>query len=127
MEEKLKDEIIDKIRREHNIVIKKNDPLFAMVTANEIVLREQIKQINKIFEEQQITSEIATQNYLNQAKEILEKKLTHLLKSLHQSINKTKKEQQQQKETEDKKLLQYPLLLLIIGMITGYSLALFIL
>ena len=126
MEEEIKENIIDKIRREHNLVIKKGDPLFAMVTANEIVLQEQIKQINKIFEEQQISSEIATQNYLNQAKELLEQKLTHLLKSMHQSINKTKQKQKQE-QTEDKKLLQHPLLLLIIGMITGYSLALFIL
>lgn len=126
MNKEFQEDIIDKIRREHNLVIKKGDPLFAIVTANEMVLKEQIKQIHKIFEEQQISSEIATQNYLNQAKEILEQKLTHLLKSLHQSINKTKQEQQQQ-QIENKKLLQHPLLLLIIGMITGYSLALFIL
>ena len=126
MNKEFKEEIIDKIRRDHNLVIKKGDPLFAIVTANEMVLQEQIKQINKIFEEQQISSEITTQNYLNQAKELLEQKLTHLLKSLHQSINKTKQEQKQQ-QIENKKLLQHPLLLLIIGMITGYSLALFIL
>lgn len=74
MNKEFKEDIIDKIRREHNLVIKKGDPLFAIVTANEMVLQEQIKQIHKIFEEQQISSEIATQNYLNQAKEIL----THL-------------------------------------------------
>ena len=43
MNKELKEDIIDKIRREHHLNIKIDDPLFAMVTANEIVLQEQIK------------------------------------------------------------------------------------
>lgn len=124
MSDELKEQIIEKVRREHNLTIKKDDPLFAIVTANQIAMEEYITALDKIKEDQQIEIKITTENYLNKAKGLLEEKLSHLLKELHNEINtNTKKEQTAPKNS----YLKHPILLITIGMILGYTIALLLL
>ena len=82
MRDKIKEKIIEQVRRDHNITIRKDDPLFAIVTANQIAMEEYLTRLNKITEEQQLEIQITTENYLNKAKEILEERLSYILKEL---------------------------------------------
>ncbi len=122
-----KEEILETIRKKHGIVIDKNDPLFALVTANEIMLERQIKQQNKYFNEQLVEIEIVTNKYLTQSKELLEKKLTLALKEAKEKLQENN--QQHKKETKENKenSIIRPILLIITGIIIGYTTALLIL
>ena len=124
MRDKIKEKIIEQVRRDHNITIRKDDPLFAIVTANQIAMEEYLTRLNKITEEQQLEIQITTENYLNKAKEILEERLSYILKELH---NKLKTNTQQEQITPKKSYLKNPILILIVGMIIGYTLALLLL
>ena len=121
MNNELKESIIDKVRREHNLSIKKDDPLFSIVTANQIAMEEYLTRLNKIIEDQQVEIQITTENYLNKAKGLLEEKLSYMLKELH---NEIKIPTQQEQITPKNSYLKHPILLVTIGIIIGYTIAL---
>ena len=127
MKEKEKNQILEAIRKRHGIAIDINDPLFAIVTANEIMLERQIKQQNKHFSEQLIEMETITQRYLTQSKELLEKKLTLALKEAKE------KQQENNQQTEEKtkenraNSIIRPILFILTGIVIGYTTALLIL
>lgn len=122
-----KEKIIQTIRKKHGIAIDINDPLFAIVTANEIMLERQLKQQNKYFTEQLIEMEIVTNKYLTQSKELIEKKLTLALKEANEKLQVNN--QQKKKEIKEDKAnsIMKPILFIITGIIIGYTIALLIL
>ena len=122
-----KEKIIQTIRKKHGIAIDINDPLFAIVTANEIMLERQLKQQNKHFTEQLIEIEIVTNKYLTQSKELIEKKLTLALKEANEKLQVNN--QQKKKEIKEDKAnsIINPILFIITGIIIGYTIALLIL
>jgi len=122
-----KEKIIQTIRKKHGIAIDINDPLFAIVTANEIMLERQLKQQNKHFTEQLIEIEIVTNKYLTQSKELIEKKLTLALKEANEKLQVNN--QQNKKEIKEDKAnsIINPILFIITGIIIGYTTALLIL
>jgi len=122
-----KEKIIQTIRKKHGIAIDINDPLFAIVTANEIMLERQLKQQNKHFTEQLIEIEIVTNKYLTQSKELIEKKLTLALKEANEKLQVNN--QQKKKEIKEDKAnsIMKPILFIITGIIIGYTIALLIL
>ena len=124
MEEKLKDKIINTIRKEHGITLGKRDPIFAIITANDLILEEQLKQLHNIFELQLIEMEQVTKNYLESGKELLEKKLTL---ALHEAKKSLEVPQQQPQKQEEKSTLAKSIITLVIGFILGYGLSLFLL
>jgi predicted N-formylglutamate amidohydrolase len=124
MDQELKERVINSIRKEHGITVDKNDPMFAIVTANDMVLQEQRKQLNNIVEHQLIEMEQVTNNYLKNAKELLEKRLTVALKEAKKELEKPQKIEN---ITETKTAMQTIIITLIIGFILGYALSLFIL
>ena len=126
-QEEEKEKILETIRRKHGIAIDKNDPLFAMITANEIILERQLKQQNNIFTEQLIEMEIFTNKYSTQSKDILEKQLTHILKEAKKEFNNNNPQNKDiTKESRVNSIIQ-PVLFIITGIIIGYSTALLIL
>ena len=122
-----KEKILQTIRKKHGITIDINDPLFAIVTANEIMLERQLKQQNKHFTEQLIEIEIVTNKYLTQSKELIEKKLTLALKEANEKLQVNN--QQKKKEIKEDKAnsIMKPILFIITGIIIGYTIALLIL
>ena len=122
-----KEKIIQTIRKKHGIAIDINDPLFAIVTANEIMLERQLKQQNKYLTEQLIEMEIVTNKYLTQSKELIEKKLTLALKEANEKLQVNN--QQKKKEIKEDKAnsIMKPILFIITGIIIGYTIALLIL
>jgi len=126
MKEEEKENILETIRREHRIAIDKNDPLFAMLTANEIILERQLKHQNSIFAEQLIEMELLTNKYNTQSKEILEKQLTHIIKEAKREFKDTPQNKEITKESRVKSII-YPILFIVTGIIIGYSTALLIL
>ena len=124
MDENLKDNIINTVRKEHGITLGRRDPIFAIITANDLILEEQLKQLNNIFELQLIEMEQMTKNYLENGKELLEKKLTL---ALHEAKKSLETPQQPTLKQEEKNILTNPLITTIIGFILGYGLSLFLL
>lgn len=124
MEEELKDKIINTVRKEHGITLGRRDPIFAIITANDLILEEQLKQLNNIFELQLIEMEQMTKNYLENGKELLEKKLTL---ALHEAKKSLETPQQLTLKQEEKNILTNPLITTVIGFILGYGLSLFLL
>jgi len=124
MEEELKDKIINTVRKEHGITLGRRDPIFAIITANDLILEEQLKQLNNIFELQLIEMEQMTKNYLENGKELLEKKLTLALHEAKKSLNTP---QRPTAKKEEKNILTNPLITTVIGFILGYGLSLFLL
>ena len=124
MEEELKDKIINTVRKEHGITLGRRDPIFAIITANDLILEEQLKQLNNIFELQLIEMEQMTKNYLENGKELLEKKLTL---ALHEAKKSLETSQQPRSKQEEKNILTNPIITIVIGFILGYGLSLFLL
>jgi len=124
MDENLKDNIINTVRKEHGITLGRRDPIFAIITANDLILEEQLKQLNNIFELQLIEMEQMTKNYLENGKELLEKKLTL---ALHEAKKSLETPQQPTLKQEEKNILTNPLITTVIGFILGYGLSLFLL
>jgi len=123
MEEELKDKIINTVRKEHGITLGRRDPIFAIITANDLILEEQLKQLNNIFELQLIEMEQMTKNYLENGKELLEKKLTLALHEAKKSLETS----QQPTSKQEENILTNPIITTIIGFILGYGLSLFLL
>lgn len=124
MEEDLKEKIINTVRKEHGITLGRRDPIFAIITANDLILEEQLKQLNNIFELQLIEMEQMTKNYLENGKELLEKKLTL---ALHETKKSLETPQQPRSKQEEKNILTNPIITTVIGFILGYGLSLFLL
>jgi DNA primase len=127
MEQEEKEQILEAIRKKHGIAIDINDPLFAIITANEIVLERQISEQNRHLKEQLMEIEMVTQNYLTQSKELLEKKLTIALQEAKERLQlDTQQHQENMKKNKENKIT-YPTLYILTGMVIGYTIALFIL
>lgn len=127
MKKEEKEKILEAIRKKHGIAIDINDPLFAIVTANEIMLERQLKQQNKHVTEQLVEMEMVTKKYLTQSKELLEKKLTLALKEAKEKLQENN--QQNKEDTKDNKSnsIMHPILFIVTGIIIGYTTALLIL
>jgi len=127
MKQEEKEQIQEAIRKKHGIAIDTNDPLFAIITANEILLERQISEQNRHFKEQLMQIEIVTKNYLTQSKELLEKKLTIALKEAKERLQtNTQQHQERTKEHKENRII-YPTLYLLTGILIGYTIALLIL
>jgi len=127
MKQEEKEKILEAIRKKHGIAIDTNDPLFAIITANEIVLERQISEQNRHFKEQLMEIDMVTKNYLTQSKELLEKKLTIALKEAKERLQtNTQQHQERRKEHKENQII-YPTLYLLTGIIIGYTIALLIL
>jgi len=124
MDQELKEKILNSVRREHGIALDNKDPIFAIITANDIILQEQIKQLHNIFELQLIDMEQVTTNYLENGKELLEKRLTIALQEAKQTLQES---QETNTIKEEKPTLAIPIISLIVGCILGYGFSLFIL
>lgn len=121
-----KEEILNQIRKEHGIALDLKDPIFSIITANEIILNTYIKQLEQqlIFQKDEIES--ITEQYLNRVKELAEKKISHATQKAQEKIIQTSHELriEQSSNTNSPTLL---LLCTIAGAILGYGLALFLL
>lgn len=127
MKQKEKEQIQEAIRKKHGIAININDPLFAIVTANEIMLERQLKQQTKHFSEQLVEMEIITQRYLTQSKELLEKKLTLALKEAKEKLQENNQQNEEETKVNRANNIIHPILFILTGIIIGYTTALLIL
>lgn len=126
MDKDLKEKILNTIRKEHGLAIDNKDPMFALLTANEIILEQELKQLNSIFSDQLIEMELVTKNYLKNAKELLEKRLTLALKESKKELLTIQQPTPIPIENKNHNLT-IPLLCLITGILIGYGISLFIL
>jgi len=128
MTDSQKEEILNSIRKEHGVTLNSKDPIFAILTANEIILNTYTKELEQqlIFQKNQI--EHITEQYLNKAKVLAEKKISYVTQQAQEKIIQTSHETELNELPSDTKTA-FPLLLLctVLGAILGYGLALLLL
>ncbi len=126
-----KEEILNQIRKEHGIALDSKDPIFAVITANEIILKTYIKELEEQLIVQKNEIERITEQYLNRAKELAEKKISHATQKAQEKIIQTSHEvgigQQANRTDATKNSPALLLLYMVGGAILGYGLALFLL
>lgn len=121
-----KEKILDAIRKEHGLVIDSKDPIFAVLTANEIILSRHTNTLEAFLLQQKIEIESITQEYLKEAKVLAEQKISAATQAAQREVLSTL-------ETASPKPIsrannKVPLLFaLLTGGILGYTLALLVL
>lgn len=131
MTELQKEEILNQIRKQHGIALDQNDPIFAVVTANEIILNHYINELEQKLTQQKIDMETITEQYLTKTKELAEKKISHATQKAQTQIIRTTQKLRAGQQAEVTPLSQYSPTLFVFstlaGAIGGYALALFLL
>lgn len=127
MTEIQKEEILNQIRKQHGIALESKDPIFAVITANEIILNTYIKEIEQKLIQHKIEIETITEQYLNRAKELAEEKLSLATHQAQQRIIQTHKEIEAGQQQTKPYTPPLPLLYTVAGAIGGYALALILL
>jgi len=80
----LQDKILHEVAKQNGILLDKKDPIFAVVTANQVALEVYIKILADTLQEHFSELESRQTKYLADAKEIAEEKMTAaLVKSVH--------------------------------------------
>jgi len=122
MTEEIKEQILDSIRKNHGIVIDRKDPIFAVLTANDIILHKYIHEVEESLFLQKTEIEDITKKYLLATKELAEKRLMAALQEAQ-----VKLEEKTHKSTNSNHCTTYLFLSGVTGVTLGYGLALFIL
>ncbi|EAI4450166.1 conjugal transfer protein TraM [Campylobacter lari] len=124
-----KKELIDEIAKKHHIILDENDPIFAVVSANEIIFESFIKQIDTLFLKQKSDLETFKVNIINDIKDYnnnSQENLKAIINEINTNIN-IKSEIKQ--DNNSKKInLNYLLIFfagqiifLLIGLIIGIT------
>lgn len=121
-----KEKTLEAIRKEHGLQLDRKDPIFAIITANEIILSQQTKALESFLLQQRIEIESITQEYLKEAKVLAEQKISATTQAAQKELLSTLETASPKpiSPTNNKVLLLFTLL---IGGIIGYSLALWVL
>ncbi|EAJ5683714.1 conjugal transfer protein TraM [Campylobacter lari] len=127
-----KKELIDEIAKKHHIILNENDPIFAVVSANEIIFESFLKQIDTLFLKQKSDLETFKVNIINDIKEHSAKSQENL-KTIVNKINidpNTKPEIKQDEKSKDSKkfnlnhiliFIASQIIFLLIGLIIGIT------
>ncbi len=124
-----KQEILEKIRQEHKIAIDEDDPMFAIITANEVVFEDYMSKQNIMFAEHLANMETSTENYLTRAKELAEVKISNAVEEAYQKIEEFRDEAKAEIEVkeESKTKQSIPILywvMLLFAVALGYGIGL---
>lgn len=125
-----KQEILEKIRQDHKIAIDEDDPMFAIVTANEVVFEEYMTKQNIMFAEHLANMETSTENYLTRAKELAEVKISNAVEDAYQKLEEFKEEAKadfEAKNTPNTEKQSIPILywvMLLFAVALGYGIGL---
>jgi len=123
-----KKEIIDHIRQIHKIAIDEDDPVFAIITANEIIFEEQMKKQDIMFTKHLANIETITELYLSKAKELAEEKISNAVgdayTQLEQFKSKAKEELTTKQPTITNRISIVYWITLLIAAAVGYGVAL---
>jgi len=96
-----KQEILEKIRQEHKIAIDEDDPMFAIITANEVVFEDYMSKQNIMFAEHLANMETSTENYLTRAKELAEVKISNAVEGAYQQLEEFRDEAKAEIESKE--------------------------
>ncbi len=134
-----KQELLNKIRELHKISVDDDDPLFALITANEYAFLDHMSKVDILFKDQLSNIEEATKRYQDEIKELAEVKISKAVNDAFNRLDAYKKEidealeyaRSQSEITADQKIGFKnipPLfwLLPIFSVALGYAAALFI-
>ncbi|EPR3147579.1 TPA: conjugal transfer protein TraM [Campylobacter jejuni] len=127
-----KKELIDEIAKKHHIILDENDPIFAVVSANEIIFESFIKQIDTLFLKQKSDLETFKVNIINDIKDYnnnSQENLKAIINEINTNINIKSEIKQDNNSNNSKKInLNYLLIFfagqiifLLIGLIIGIT------
>jgi len=121
-----KEKILDAIRKEHGVLLDTKDPIFAIMTANDIILTQQTEALEALLLQQKIEIESITQHYLKEAKVLAEQKISAATQAAQKELLSTLATPSTQPLFNTHNLVPF-LLTLLLGGILGYTLALLVL
>jgi hypothetical protein len=70
MDQQKIDDIIAKIAKEHSIILDRNDPIFAVMTANEVIIEDFLLMVEKAYEHHMREIEGMTAKYIADTKQL---------------------------------------------------------
>ena len=120
-----KKEIIDHIRQTHKIAIDEDDPIFAIITANEIAFKENLKNQDIMFAEHLANITSNTELYLSKAKELAEVKISKAVEDAYIQLEQFKSEAKEELTAEPTITNKISIwIMLLIATAVGYGAAL---
>ena len=125
MKPEKKKEIIDHIRQTHKIAIDEDDPIFAIITANEIAFKENLKNQEIMFTEHLANITSNTELYLSKAKELAEVKISKAVEDAYTQLEQFKSEAKEELTVEPTITNKISIwIMLLIATAVGYGAAL---
>lgn len=91
VENELKKEIIDTVAKKHHIIIDENDPIFAIITANEISFTKYIKEIENSNSIYLVELETKYQKIVDEVKELAEKRISVAVENVKNDLEATRR------------------------------------
>lgn len=121
-----KEKILDTIRKEHGMMLDNKDPIFTIITANEIILTQHSEALEALLLQQKIEIESITKHYLKEAKVLAEQKISAATQVAQKELLSTLETTSPEPLSKAQNLVPF-LLTLLLGGILGYTLALLVL
>jgi len=90
MTKNLKKEIIETVAKDHHVIIDENDPIFALITANEIALKDYIKRIDQANSINLIELENQYIKITSEIKELAEKRIGIAIENTKKDLEETR-------------------------------------
>lgn len=90
MNKDLKQKIIDTVAKEHHLIIDGNDPIFALITANEIALENYTKRIDQSNSINLVELENQYTKIVLEIKELAEKKIGLAIEKTNMDLQETR-------------------------------------
>lgn len=88
MEQEKIEEIISKVAKRHGLALDRNDPIFAIITANEVMFEDFVARIEKSFVGHMREIEGMTAKYIADAKELAEVKIGSAVEETYKVLEK---------------------------------------
>lgn len=91
MDQEKVDEILALIAKRHSIILDRNDPIMAIMTANEIMFEDLLTMVERAVGRQTINIEGITAKYIADAKELAEVRIGTAVKEVYEDLEKRHK------------------------------------
>ncbi|EAJ7826549.1 conjugal transfer protein TraM [Campylobacter coli] len=128
-----KKELIEEIAKKHHIILDENDPILAVVSANEIIFDDFLKKIDLLFIKHKTDLESYKFNIFNEIREYSKSNqeiLKDILTQAQTNQNTTKPPQEKTEDTKEKKntninfliiAIASQIIFLLVGLIIGIT------
>lgn len=90
MDKEIYDKIKEKIAKEHHLIIDEKDPIFAILTANEIVLSEYVNKLDQVISINLLNLENQYEKIIKESKELAENRISIAIEKTKEDLQNTR-------------------------------------